>query len=168
MLHRAGPCGCEEDIGMTAARELNTCEHGNVLVYVKRLGTKAEREGKRKPPPKRRASMSATPAQQAKVRSLPCARCGYEGDEYNPIDAAHLTDRPMGGCESELCVVPLCRRCHEAHHAHELELLPALIDRNYHDELAHAISEHKVSPETLVKRLTVTPLALVPASGGKG
>lgn len=114
-------------------------------------------------PMKRGKGMSADRKQQAKVRELVCAYCGVEGYEGNPLDAAHLTDRSMGGCAHPDCVIPLCRTHHEALHAHTLELLPALVERGYWREMAHAIEAHQVSPYTLVDRLTLSDESALPS-----
>lgn len=45
MLHEARECGCTAEIGMTRAREVNYCEHGNQYRYVKALGSKSKPSG---------------------------------------------------------------------------------------------------------------------------
>lgn len=56
---------------------------------------------------KRRPVSPASPEQRARVRDRACVNCGG-----GPCDPAHLASRAQGGCDSELCVVALCRECH--------------------------------------------------------
>lgn len=78
---------------------------------------------------KRRAISPASEAQRAKVRGAVCRSCG--ADHSTP---AHCVDRSLGGCDSVLCVIPLCVVCHRAYDLHELDVLP-LLSR---EEQAHA------------------------------
>lgn len=90
MLHRTS-CGCEKDIGMTQARAAHTCEHGNVYVYVKRLGTRAERAGRS---PRRRLSKAPErdwTAARAKVEEEGCCRICKRTDRK--LEAAHILGR---------------------------------------------------------------------------
>jgi len=48
--------------------------------------------------------------QAALARKLPCCSCGAPP----PSDPSHLTSRGAGGVDD--CVVPQCRRCHDALH----------------------------------------------------
>jgi hypothetical protein len=43
----------------------------------------------------------------------------------------------MGGCDDDLCVLPLCRECHYRYDSHELDVLSVLTFA----EQAHAV-EH--------------------------
>lgn len=105
-------------------------------------------------PLKRKKGMSAHPKQQAKVRGLPCARCGWEGDNYNPIDAAHVVPRSWVACECPDGVIPLCRRCHRLYDEESVDILPQLEARHYHREMGHAVSEHSVSLLTVLRYVT--------------
>ncbi len=60
-----------------------------------------------------------------KVEAEGCCRaCGATGE----LDAAHVIARSLSGARSMNAdsVIPLCRSCHVAQHAHRLELLPML------------------------------------------
>lgn len=77
--------------------------------------------------------MAATDAQRAAVAGRPCIACGSE----HRVDAAHVIPRSHG-CSDALDVVPLCRACHRAYDAGELDLLPHL-EPAYRAQLAHAV-----------------------------
>ena len=87
----------------------------------------------RKTPLKRTTSMAATDAQRAAVAGRPCIACGSE----HRVDAAHVVPRALG-CGDALDVVPLCRRCHAAYDAGELDLLPYL-EPGFRAQVAHAV-----------------------------
>jgi hypothetical protein len=87
----------------------------------------------RKTPLKRTTSMAATDAQRAAVAGRPCIACGAE----HRVDAAHLIPRALG-CGAALDVVPLCRACHRAYDAGELDLLPYL-EPGCRAQVAHAV-----------------------------
>jgi hypothetical protein len=89
---------------------------------------------RRRTPPARKVSLSAAPAQRAKVAGRPCVVCG----SVARIDPAHLIPRSLGGCDAPMCVVPLCRSHHRAYDAGELDLLPYL-EPLWRPELAHAV-----------------------------
>lgn len=159
------PEGCQEDIGMTRAREgQHRCDkHGLVLTYGKALGrSQPAKKRKRGSSLKRGRGFAASPAQQRKVKGLPCVRCGREAGEWVSIDPAHLWPRGKGGCGEPACVVPLCRDgmgngCHEEFDGPKgLDILPPLIDKGYWPEIAHVIEAHQVSPTQLLERLTGT------------
>ena len=80
---------------------------------------------------RRTAISPAHRGQRAKVHGVVCRNCGVEG-----TDPAHTVDRSLGGCDSPLCVIPLCRECHRAYDDHQLDVLP-LLDWS---EQAHAVS----------------------------
>jgi hypothetical protein len=149
-LRIAQPCGCEQDAYMGQKRE-KRCRHRNLF----------EKPGasiRRNPYLKRSKTFAASKVQQEKVKLLPCAHCGTEGDQFNPIDPAHLWPRSKGGCNHPNCVIPLCRSCHRIYDpSGGLELLPALVSKGYFAELAHPISAHEVSPNELVRHLTLDP-----------
>lgn len=80
-------------------------------------------------------SFAASPAQREKVSDEACVVCGS-----GPCDPAHVASRAQGGCDSPLCVVPLCRRHHDAFDGDGFDLLPYL-EPYYRAELGHAV-EH--------------------------
>jgi predicted restriction endonuclease len=85
----------------------------------------------------KRGGMTASLAQRAKVKGQPCIVCHRTlGDTI--IDPAHLAARNQGGCDSEDCVVALCRFHHRAFDAGNLDLLPFL-EPHHRAELAHAL-----------------------------
>lgn len=51
-----------------------------------------------------------------------CRNCGSRDN----LDAAHTIPRSLGGKNLPASVIGLCRRCHEASHAHRLEMLPLM------------------------------------------
>lgn len=72
-----------------------------------------------------------------------CLGCGRQRSEWLALDPAHLWPRGLGGCDDELCVVPLCRTfdgsgCHRLYDDGKLDLLPKL-EPHYRRELAHAV-----------------------------
>lgn len=70
--------------------------------------------------------------QRLKVRHELCVNCGGLN-----CDPAHLTSRAQGGCDSRLCVIPLCRNCHRAFDNGALDLEPILALRQFAEERAH-------------------------------
>jgi hypothetical protein len=98
MLFIAVPCGCQCEIGMTKAREPQTCEHGNLLRYSKALsasapssrskpaGTRKSRKPLRRSEPKR----DWTDA-RAKVDHEGCCRICKRTDR--PLEVAHVLGR---------------------------------------------------------------------------
>lgn len=106
---------------------------------------------------------AVAPAQRAKVKLLACLGCGRDvyDDPNWTIDPAHLVHRSDGGCDSKLCVLPLCRHlwipregCHPSFDRGELDLHPRLAGGGYEKELAHAIEIHGLTPLELVRRVT--------------
>jgi hypothetical protein len=137
---------------MGQKRELR-CEHGNHFEKPRPKGAKRRR------PLKQGRGFAVTKAQRAKVRGLPCVGCGRGASEYVAIDPMHVWPRGKGGCDHLLCVVPGCREaggagCHRLFDEGKLDLLPRLVELGYFTELAHVISEHHVSPLTLVEHVT--------------
>jgi hypothetical protein len=132
---------------MSRSKETHLCRaHGNRLKYTKALGTKPGSAGNRGP------ISEASDAQRAKVRgelSIISAK--------GPCDPAHLWDRRLGGCDDELCVVPLTRREHRDFEEKRLDILSALIAGGYFAELGHVLAVHRPSPTVLVERLTGEP-----------
>ena len=144
MLHRADPCGCEMDIGMSKAREPHYCDHGNLLVYVKSLGSKASTSTKtrsRRPMRRSEPKRDWTDA-RAKVDAAGCCRICKREDR--PLEAAHVlgrehdepkVSRATGEILAELYVHPdriveACgpfpEGCHGEIHQKTVDLLPYL------------------------------------------
>jgi len=78
--------------------------------------------------------MAATDAQRAAVAGRPCNVCGAT----SRVDPAHIIPMSLGGCGSASCVTALCRRCHRAYDAGELDLLPYL-EPAWRAQVAHAV-----------------------------
>jgi hypothetical protein len=81
----------------------------------------------------KRSGMTASEPQRDKVRTEGlCRNC------YQPAsDPAHCIPRANGGCNDPLCVIPLCRPCHnEYDQARTLDVLPLMTRA----EQAHAVS----------------------------
>jgi hypothetical protein len=89
---------------------------------------------RRTAPLERAPSLSASPAQRAKVSGLRCIVCGAA----TGIDPAHLVPRALGGCDEAACVVPVCRVHHRAYDAAGLDLVPFL-EPDWRTEAAHAV-----------------------------
>jgi len=98
MLFVATPCGCQREIGMTKAREAQTCEHGNLLRYSKALSGSASSRpstasSARRPRKKLRRSEPKrdwTDA-RAKVDHEGCCRICKRTDRK--LEAAHVLGR---------------------------------------------------------------------------
>lgn len=61
-----------------------------------------------------RAISPASDAQRTLVAEIGwCIACGHDALDYLGVDPAHIVPRSQGGCDSPLCVIPLCRRCHD-------------------------------------------------------
>lgn len=69
------------------------------------------------------------------------------------LDAAHLVSRGLGGCDDELCTVPLTREEHRLFDAGTLDLLPFLVPRHA-EEIAHALIHMRGDLPALLERLT--------------
>ena len=63
-----------------------------------------------------------------------CRNCGSR----DRLDPAHTIPRSLGGKNLPESVIPLCRRCHDAQHRGELELLP-LMRPEEHAEAARVV-----------------------------
>jgi hypothetical protein len=180
----AQPCGCFVDYFSGKRPERCECEN--------RYQTPAELAPPKERTPMRRVSLkrqqeidagerprqsstlkpgrgfSVAPAQRAKVKLLVCLGCGREVDPDTVgewiIDPAHLVPRGKGGCDDELCVIPLCRHryivgegCHPAYDRNELDLHPRLAMGGYEKEIAHAIEVHGFTLLELVRQVTGEP-----------
>lgn len=101
----------------------------------------------------KRAPISpASPEQRSKVKGEPCVRCGFT-TEGMPVDPAHLCARGQGGCDDPLCVVPLCRTCHQELDSGGLSILEYLVGR-FVPELEHALGHYEGNLIGLLQRLT--------------
>lgn len=87
--------------------------------------------------------------QRAKVRGVGSLISG-EG----PCDPAHLWPRGAGGCDHELCVVPLIRTEHRAFDDGKLDLLPFLLAHGLTAEIQHALGHANGDLIGLLHRLT--------------
>lgn len=87
---------------------------------------------------KRRGFTPASAAQRSKVRqAFGCRVCGWNGGTEPPsLDPMHITDRALGGCDHEDCVVEACRPCHRLYDQGQLDVLPVLTKA----EQAHAVA----------------------------
>ena len=99
----------------------------------RRAPLRADGPLQRATPLQRTTSMSATDAQRAAVAGQPCIACGSK----HRVDAAHVIPRALG-CGDALDVVALCRACHRAYDAGELDLLPYL-EPACRAQIAHAV-----------------------------
>lgn len=94
----------------------------------------------------RQAISPASREQRLKVKDAQCLNCGHPG-----CDPAHLTSRAQGGCDSPLCVVPLCRSCHRGFDDGLIDLEPILALREHRLERGH-MAEH-LSLRQCIRRL---------------
>jgi hypothetical protein len=78
--------------------------------------------------------MAASESQRAKIVGRWCIVC----QQTKGITPAHLTPRPLGGCDHPDCVVPLCWMHHRAYDTGRLELL-AYLEPSWRAEVAHAV-----------------------------
>jgi hypothetical protein len=151
-LHEAKECGCSKEIGMTEARTRHHCEHGNLFVYVKALGSKAGRPRtsfRTSRPKESAAERTAREEFNETVKAWPClfstSRRGHVCD--GELDAHHLVPKSVlrfrlsDWSEPDLLAVlyhphigaPLCRRAHElvtvkAEYVYWDELSPECLD----------------------------------------
>jgi hypothetical protein len=102
-LHRTPSGCCEKEIGMTQRGVAQYCEHHELFLYTKALGTKQASPSPAKPRKgmKKGRQFAASKAQREKVRGLPCAFCGREASDYVAIDPAHVWPRGKGGCDHQ-------------------------------------------------------------------
>jgi hypothetical protein len=114
---------------------------------------------KRRPSSSRRRPISkASPEQRRKVKELGfCVVSGFEATQHGPIDPAHIVPRSQGGCDSELCVIPLRRYLHRQFDDGTLDLLPYLHpyrdERRWLPELQHALDHLDGNLVQLLERL---------------
>lgn len=99
---------------------------------------------------------AASPAQQRKVKNLPCVVCGRDRHEGVEIHAAHVYPRRFQHCDCPEGVVPLCSEHHRlADDQNEsFDLMPHLVGRKYHAELVHAVAVHQVPIGHLLEQVT--------------
>jgi hypothetical protein len=100
----------------------------------------------------RGGGFAASKAQQEKARSEPCVVTGQETLYGATVDPAHLWPRSKGGCDSDLCTVPLVRHLHRLFDEGEFDLLPYLKGRL--PELHHALDHADGDLCGLLHRLT--------------
>jgi hypothetical protein len=140
-LHEAKECGCSKEIGMTKERIPQFCEHQNLFVRVKQLGSKTEltgltqKSGKKRKPLKRTQPKESTAEQLYReefneaVKAWPCLFsesrrrhvCDGELDAHHLVPKNFLRFRLSDWSERDLLEVlfhphigaPLCRRAHE-------------------------------------------------------
>lgn len=119
-------------------------ERGSTFATSRSELRRTEAPERKRAPRRRRAISPASPAQREKVRLNPfCVNCGRELADWLAIDPGHLCPRGMGGCDSPLCTVGLCRTfdgsgCHRNFDDGKLDLLPVLEPR-YREEVAHCV-----------------------------
>lgn len=101
---------------------------------------------------KRRPISPASSAQREKVYDRRCIACGVD-PLVSRIDPAHLAARSHGGCDDELCVVALCRRCHREFDDGRLSVLEFLVG-TWTEELQHALGHYDGDLIGLLQRLT--------------
>lgn len=102
---------------------------------------------------KKGRGFSASPAQRAKVKDMPCIATGFDSHEAI-VDPAHLTARAQGGCDDPLCVVPLVRVVHDSFDRRGFDLLPHLIADKRVAEMCHALEHYEGNLIGLLERLT--------------
>jgi hypothetical protein len=107
-------------------RERDTLGRGERRIEIR---LQSLRDWERQP---RRAVSPASREQRTKTRE----GCRVHGLACGAADPAHVVDRSIGGCDDELCVIPLCRMAHDAYDRHKLDLLPMLS----YAEQAHAVA----------------------------
>lgn len=99
---------------------------------------------------KRRPVAVASPEQRAKrAMGASIVSAATEG-----LDAAHLTPRPLGGCDDPACIVPLTRAEHRAFDAGQLDLLPHLVTHQCVTEMAHMLAHYQCDVIAMLERLT--------------
>ena len=94
----------------------------------------------------RKAISPASAEQRNKTRDARCVNCGGLG-----CDPAHLASRAQGGCDSPMCVVPLCRNCHRAFDNGNMDLEPIIALREFAGERSHMASH--MSFQQCIQRL---------------
>lgn len=50
------------------------------------------------------------------VKSNPCCACGTKGDDFNPVDTAHVRTFKVTQCDLAVNQISLCRQCHQFQH----------------------------------------------------
>ncbi len=86
----------------------------------------------RKPSPKRNG-FAASPAQREAVRGKACLVCRQQ-----PVEPCHVVDRSLGGCDHELCTIPLCRACHRSYDEGQLDVL-VFLEPHHREIQQHAV-----------------------------
>ncbi len=50
------------------------------------------------------------------VKANPCCACGTKGDDFNPVDPAHIRTFKVTQCDLAVNQISLCRQCHTFQH----------------------------------------------------
>lgn len=178
--YEAKECGCSKDIGMSKARTAQYCEHKNLLVYVKQLGSKPLTTEKltkaltRKPFKRTQPKRDWSDARRKVEDEMVCRVCGGNQD----VQAAHVIgrscDEPMEGKPNVLYVkperiIPLCgwfspMKCHALFDTHALDVLEFLTTSEQVQAVADAGSiesaRRRTSPSSY-KILSESPSGVV-------
>jgi hypothetical protein len=97
-----------------------------------------------------------SPAQKAKVAGRPPLFEPLNPDE--PIHAAHLWPRGLGGCDDPLCVVGMPAHAHDEYDGRRgtkrRDILPALLTQGYVAEIQHAVGHANGDLIAVLERLT--------------
>jgi hypothetical protein len=117
--------------------------------------TSKKKGGRRGSTLRRGRGFSASPAQQRKVKGLPCIVCGRDDAEAY-IEPAHVYPRRLQSCSCAEGVVPLCHEHHRLYDDQDehFDLLPFLVSRSYNAELVHAVAAHGVPVSELLRVVT--------------
>lgn len=85
---------------------------------------------------------AATDQQRRKMKTAVCVNCRRPG-----VDPAHLVPKSLAAqrCHDALCVIPLCRLCHDAYDDGGLDILASL-ERWWRPELGHAVAHIGLLP----------------------
>lgn len=107
---------------------------------------------------KRAPISKASPAQRDKIAGQPCVHCGFR-EPFVPVDPAHLAARGFrGGCDDPLCVVALCRTCHQ-----DLDKQPggrredfstSISGKHFKEEIAHMVLHYEGDATAAMERLS--------------
>lgn len=111
---------------------------------------RTEGAGQRRP----RSISSASTAQREVVRVTSCIVTGRVKASGYAIDPAHLWPRGKGGCDSDLCVVPLWRPVHRAYDDGRFDLLPYVVAHGLHAQMAHAMEHAGGDVVALINQVT--------------
>ncbi len=99
--------------------------------------------------PERQPVSAASPEQRRKVADAVSIVSAERG-----CDPAHVWPRGRGGCDHQLCVVPLTRTEHDLFDVGGLDLLPHLLAHGLVAELQHALGHADGNLIALLQRVT--------------